>query len=763
MQMLERIEEIQGIGLLHQANGKPYKCQKATLVYGDNGRGKSTVATVLRSVATGNAVLITGCKTIDGTLQPKVVLQFSNGHKVSFDKGSWSETRPELLVFDADFIGRNVHSGGAVDTNHRKNLLDFALGESAVAARQTVDKATADSKDASETVNKILGELSGHHQGMLVTDFEKLPQVADIDAKVADLQKRVVAAGNIAAIQARPIPAPIPEPSLDIDGIFDVLALSLNDIHAEAEATVKQHILKLGQPSAESWLSQGRQYSDGVSCPFCNQDITSNDLVSAYQTHFNAAYSTLKSKVSALQQSFLNSTSDNVIGDFAKSVGVAVARVKAWAEQVPEQEILFDATTAENSLKAFRDFVAGLLSKKQAAPAEAQGSTQDRAKALQLWSTFLAPMQATNALIKGAETLISKYRAQLTSDSVPQLQQQIRILEATKRRFDATVVALFSKLEAARKSAKAAEATKKAEREKLEKLMLATLSKYQKAINTLLKKFGASFTITDMNANFRGTAPRSEYALLLRGKEVALEGGPPSFATALSDGDKRTLAFAFFVASTLDDPKLAKRLVVIDDPMCSLDKARRNHTIAVLKQIHAKSEQTIVFAHDVYFLRDLRDALLKEDKAAPINVFQLSTTQQDYTDFKPVDIDEECESAYAKHHRLLHEYSCGTGSNHQAVAKGIRPLLEGYLHRRFPGLLPQNLLFGQVVVLIRDSSTTSPLHHAQNLVVELNEINEYAGQFHHDTNPDADNVQITPSELKTYVERALEVIYRGSV
>ena len=761
--MLERIEEIQGIGLLHQANGKPYKCQKATLVYADNGRGKSTVATVLRSVAAGNAILITGCKTIDGTLQPKVVLQFSNGHKVSFDKGSWSETRPELLVFDADFIGRNVHSGGAVDTNHRKNLLDFALGESAVTARQTVDKATTDSKDASETVNKILGELSGHHQGMLVTDFEKLPQVPDIDAKLADLQKRVVAAGNIAAIQARPIPTLIPEPSLDIDGIFDVLALSLNDIHAEAEATVKQHILKLGQPSAESWLSQGRQYSDGVSCPFCNQDITSNDLVSAYQTHFNAAYSNLKSKVSALQQSFLNSTSDNVVGDFAKSVGVAVARAKAWAEQVPDQEILFDATTAESSLQAFRDFVAGLLSKKQAAPAEAQGSTQDRAKALQLWSTFLVPMQASNALIKGAETLISKYRAQLSSDSVPQLQQQIRILEATKRRFDATVVALFSKLEAARKSAKAAEATKKAAREQLEKLMLATLSKYQKAINTLLKKFGASFSITDMNANFRGTAPRSEYALLLRGKEVALEGGPPSFATALSDGDKRTLAFAFFVASTLDDPKLAKRLVVIDDPMCSLDKTRRNHTIAVLKQIHSKSEQTIVFAHDVYFLRDLRDALLKEDKAAPINVFQLSTTQQDYTDFKPVDIDEECESSYAKHHRLLHEYSCGTGSNNQAVAKGIRPLLEGYLHRRFPGLLPQNLLFGQVVVLIRDSSTTSPLHHAQNLVVELNEINEYAGQFHHDTNPDADNVQITPAELKTYVNRALEVIYRGSV
>lgn len=70
-----------------------------------------------------------------GTLPPKVVLQFGSGHKVSFENSTWSEQRPELLVYDADFIGRNVHSGGAVNTDHRKNFLEFALGEAAVVAR----------------------------------------------------------------------------------------------------------------------------------------------------------------------------------------------------------------------------------------------------------------------------------------------------------------------------------------------------------------------------------------------------------------------------------------------------------------------------------------------------------------------------------------------------------------------------------------------------------------------------------------------------
>ena len=242
-----------------------------------------------------------------------------------------------------------------------------------------------------------------------------------------------------------------------------------------------------------------------------------------------------------------------------------------------------------------------------------------------------------------------------------------------------------------------------------------------------------------------------------------LEGGPPSFSTALSDGDKRTLAFAFFIASTLDDPKLAQRIVIIDDPMCSLDMTRKHHTRSVLKQIHAKAEQIVVLAHDPYFLRDLRDALLKEDKTVQVAIFQMVSAPQGYTDFSAFDVDKECESVYAQHHRMLYEYSNGTNNDHTAVSKGIRPMLEGYLHRRFPGLLPTGILFGQVVMLIRDSPASSPLHHARCLVSELHEINEYAGQFHHDVNPDADKLVITPSELKTFVDRALNVVHKGTI
>lgn len=71
-------------------------------------------------------------------------------------------------------------------------------------------------------------------------------------------------------------------------------------------------------------------------------------------------------------------------------------------------------------------------------------------------------------------------------------------------------------------------------------------------------------------------------------------------------------------------------------------------------------------------------------------------------------------------------------------------------------------MFGTVVIRIRDSVPPSPLCHAFGLIDELNELNDYAGQFHHDTNPDADTISIAAPELRTFVDRALCIVHKGA-
>lgn len=103
----------------------------------------------------------------------------------------------------------------------------------------------------------------------------------------------------------------------------------------------------------------------------------------------------------------------------------------------------------------------------------------------------------------------------------------------------------------------------------------------------------------------------------------------------------------------------------------------------------------------------------------------------------------------------------GNSQSSMEIAQSIRPMLEGYLHRRFPGLINSGILFGQIVELINNAQQPNPLAHAQNITNELNEINRYAGQFHHDTNPAADQVHVIDGELLGFVERAIILVYAG--
>jgi wobble nucleotide-excising tRNase len=761
--MLERIAKIQGIGLLHDINGKAYTLKKATLIYADNGRGKSTLANILRSVATGDNALMSTRRTLDATLSPEVELQFNSGHKVIFKDGIWSEKRPELKIFDATFIESNVYSGSMVSTDHRKNLLEFALGEASVSARYAVDDATQEAKKASGREKQITDQLSGHHPGLQLGDFEKLVPLDEIDAKINEVQLRLTTANNIAAILNKPLPTAIPEPIFDIDALLTVLRTSLENIHQDAESVVREHIKTLGNASAENWLSNGHIYDDGQHCPYCGQDTSGNHLIKAYQTHFNAAYIALKSKVSTLHRSVETHTAQGIIDSFALGVTAAETKVTAWADHITKpMSITFADSDSRQALKELQALALQLCQTKQASPTEAVGTEADESKLKALWQQIIAAMQVSNQTIKEARDVIELFKGELASENIQALQQQIQKLQATKRRYDPAVIDLFNKLTIARDETRAAETAKKTARDALDTLMRETLAKYQKSINALLKDFGASFSIQNMGANFRGGAPRSEYGLLLRGKSLALDGGPPSFSTALSEGDKRTLAFAFFVACTSEDSNLSNHIVVIDDPMCSFDLNRKHQTKTVLKKLYTKAHQLMVLAHDAYFLRDLRDTIHKADTNAPITQLQLSRTTGDYSTLASMDIDKECEADYFKHHRLLNEFSAGQTCDNRTVAKAIRPMLEGYLHRRFPSLIPKYLMFGGVVAHIRDATSPSPLIHAASLVDILNEINDYAGQFHHDTNPGgADIVSVVDSELKTYTDKALEVVHRG--
>lgn len=760
--MLERIHHIKGVGLLHDADGRTQGFKKATFIYADNGQGKSTLASILRSCSTNNPSLVVNRRTIGGVNEPEINFQFSNGQRSIFTNGAWDHQCADILVFDADFVEQNVYAGGHVTPDHRKNLLQFALGSNAVVAQQEYDQADVDAQTAAAAVRETISQLNVIHVGLTLTQFKEIAEVPDADDQISALNGNIVEAQNIGRIQAKAIPQKLVLPQLNTEAFFNILDTSLENIDLAAEEQVKIHINSHNKPDFEKWISNGHAYGDEERCIYCNQVLDGIQLIQAYRSYFNYDYNQLKLSVAQLGTLISTMCSDLIIDRLRASFATASAVIDGWQEHIDISPPAFNETAAKQYLNEIRALFESLKETKDKHLLEAVDSEAVKNEILQKWQIIIDIVDDCNSSIDVAVQLIATYKESLASLNIYTLQEQIRDLAWTKTRYRQDVVDLLAKLSQEQIQDTNTKAEKQVKKDALNQIMQTTLENYKDRINELLRSFGAQFIIPNIDFNYRGGL-RSDYVLQLRGSNIALNGGAPDFKTALSEGDKRTLAFAFFIASTEADPNLANKIIVIDDPMCSFDLNRRQQTRIVLKRLHDNCDQLIVLVHDIHFMRSIRDEILRTAHPNDVKCIKLKSIRNRFTDFSSINVDQECESAYFKCHRILGEYMAGSATSSMDVARSIRPMLEGYLHRRFPGLIGSGILFGDIVNLINNAQPPSPLLHAQNITAELNELNRYAGQFHHDTNPGADQVQIIDGELLGFVERAIKIIHAGVV
>ena len=357
----------------------------------------------------------------------------------------------------------------------------------------------------------------------------------------------------------------------------------------------------------------------------------------------------------------------------------------------------------------------------------------------------------------------------LVSEDATSLQKQLQRVTASQRRHQQDVIRVVAEWQTAGSEKTRLESEKTTLREQIDAHMRRTLEQYETAINRALASLGAEFRIEGVKYSYGGTGEaRTEYALSIRGHSVKLgkradADTGPCFGTTLSEGDKRTLAFAFFMARLETDAEIGEKVIVLDDPVCSLDRPRKYQTVQLLRGLAVRCHQLLVLSHDPHFLRELRDALV-DLRPSPINprVVMLQRVQNGYSAFVACDIDDVCCSPYYRHHRLVGEYIDGT-SNADArdVAKAIRPLLEGYYHRRFPSVIPRGTRLGRIIGLVTKAVSPDALANLVPVLERMNEVSEYASRFHHDTNVDADNVPVADAELRQFACKALALIHEN--
>jgi wobble nucleotide-excising tRNase len=130
--MLQRIISILNIGRFQKCTAiGDVTFRRFTLIFGENGRGKTTLCAIIRSLFTNTPALIIGRKTLGSLGLPEIQILTTNGN-VAFRNGTWNAAYPDIAVFDGTYVSENVFAGDVVHTDHRRNLYRVIIGAQGV-------------------------------------------------------------------------------------------------------------------------------------------------------------------------------------------------------------------------------------------------------------------------------------------------------------------------------------------------------------------------------------------------------------------------------------------------------------------------------------------------------------------------------------------------------------------------------------------------------------------------------------------------------
>ncbi len=768
---LDKIIDVQKVGRfekLHVPTG--IRFSKLTLVFGENGWGKSTIADILRSVSTREPKILTGRETLASAGAQKVLLLL-DGNQAEFNGQAWQGPCPKVAVYDQIFVNQNIFSGDSVSHNHLKKQYGLVVGETGVALMQDIVRIDEELR----AVNATIGQYDRTMKSTIATlvanslsvdQFISLGQLDNGDQSIAEMEAAVRRLEQIDQIGRAPLPELLPEPS-STESLRSLLASSVDGIATEAHRTLRAHIERYHEAEGrgnsamahEVWLEAGLSYEPDDPCPFCGQELQDRSLVDAYRDFFSNAYKELAARVQRSRATIERYVS----GEYADTIrramtGIAtiesnwraLADVEEPGITIPEEAFaqLIEAANAVDALLEVkqRDLVSAL-------------PEQDIAGALTQWEEVVAVIMEINRQVTAyGDRLIAIRDAQDAAD-LPAQKTALSILRARKRRFEPDMAASIQELLDAQIQKGALAADKVTKRGELTAHTAAVTQGLGVTINAYLDRLGAGFRIDYQQPNYRGNEPAAAYNILINDVPVPPRTaqddiGTPCFKNTLSAGDKSVLSLAIFLATLKSRDDLNEVIVVLDDPFTSMDDFRRSFTVNEINKLTDHVSQIFVLSHEKGFLRSIWDTVDRD----LVTSFSIQTGAPGLASIARFDLEAATQPRHLTERMEVEEFCQQSIGSPSHIRRLLRNVLEGFYRQADPELFLLDDLLGGIIAKIE---VAPPTYRYKAALDDLAEVNRYTRAFHHAPVVGAAVEDTNVEELRTYCRRVLGLT-RGS-
>lgn len=552
--------------------------------FGANGSGKTTISQLIADEASGTS---SGSLHWDGA-QPLrtyvynrrfIAANFENKESVpgvfTMGKGMVDAQKKidELTEAIEKDLGKKSNAEGNLAQAQAELVgIETDIRDACWEARAAIPDALKRHMSGSNTKDRFRDNLLPRIRTLKESD-EK-PDIADIESRAAVVfDDSVTAAANLPNVDLQTL--------LDREtaGIFQKAIVGKEDIPIGALIT------RLG---ISDWVETGRGYIEDDVCPFCQQHTLTDKLKGELEDFFDETYQSDKDELQTARDSY-ETYADGLIDTLSRIMEMHVGFIDVPAMQA--QLALLKANVTSNK---------ALLSQKHSEPSRSIRLTSAKS----ICDAIDTLLKAASAAIVRHNDMIrnrDKQRNEIVSElwTLAAMTAQPRVKDLQKKE-----AAAKSKVKGLEDSIKEIERRIKhngAERSKAES-SLTNVKETADAINDLLVRFGFEgfkIAVADDSKSYR---------------IVRLDGTPVE--DTLSEGEASFLTFLYFyylMDGSLETTGTAeKRLVVIDDPITSMDADVLFVASALVRQLAAearegtgKTEQLIVLTHNITFHREI--------------------------------------------------------------------------------------------------------------------------------------------------------------